>query len=314
MKANHGRNNDLSGWKIIWNFNNYCYSPNENASISIWLENNSDYPLYVSDIAIVFDFGVYYLGQLVGDIIQPMITNFLGSSNLYIPGFIAGRKCFNIRCRVYKSINNNWFDLGYHITTGPVFISIYPTPFYKVFLSRGIHLEDRIVGDPLAHMIREWGFQTTTVGIEVIVPKEEVPSRIRYEIENSDALIVIATRRSYDILTHTWKSLDFIHGESGIAYGIDKPMLILRDRSVSLGGVPSYLVSLGQSVELEFDSANVQHLKLSLSAVMPSFRTSIEGHNAQGFQNDLGKLILYGLAGFGLITLAGAVGSFFQKG
>jgi hypothetical protein len=302
----------MDGWRVSWNFDKESYSPGESASISIWLENNSNFPLHVSEVAIAFDFGVYYLNQIVGGSIQPMNANFLGSSSLCVPDSIVGRKIFNITYRAHWFINNNWVDQGY-FTTKPFFISVYPRPYYNVFLSRGIHIEDRVVGDPIANMIREWGFYTTTVGIEVLVPNEEVPSRIRHEIQNSDALIVIATRRSYDILTYTWKSLDFIHNEVGVAYGIDKPMFILRDRNVSLGGLPSYLVNLGQSIEVQFDPADLNEVRLSLSLVMPNFRTSIESHSTEKFRNDLRNLILYGLAGVGIVTLAGAVGSFFQK-
>jgi hypothetical protein len=38
-------------------------------------------------------------------------------------------------------------------------------PLHRVFLSRGLLIEDRAIGDPIAEMIREWGFETVTVGI-----------------------------------------------------------------------------------------------------------------------------------------------------
>ncbi|MGB8936528.1 MAG: hypothetical protein WCC17_15650 [Candidatus Nitrosopolaris sp.] len=44
-----------------------------------------------------------------------------------------------------------------------------------------------------------------------------------------------------------------IHGETGISYGIDKPILILKDKNVSLGGLPSYLAKSKPTIQLEFD-------------------------------------------------------------
>ena len=64
------------------------------------------------------------------------------------------------------------------------FLNIYPRPFYRVFVSRGLRVEDKAVGDPIVEMIGEWGFETVTVGIEVKVPEEQVPIAVRREIES----------------------------------------------------------------------------------------------------------------------------------
>ena len=58
-----------------------------------------------------------------------------------------------------------------------------------------------MIGDPIVEMIKEWGFETVTVGIEVKVPEEEVPQKVREEIKKADALIAIATPRYMDYLT-----------------------------------------------------------------------------------------------------------------
>ncbi len=118
-------------------------------------------------------------------------------------------------------------------------------------------------------MIREWGFDTITVGIEVEVPEEEVPLRVREEIKRADALIAIATPRFGDALTGLWRTLEWLHGEVGIAFGVDKPLLILKDKRVSLGGLLSYLSGAGHIPYIEFDPYNLEELKLKLSTVMP---------------------------------------------
>jgi len=124
---------------------------------------------------------------------------------------------------------------------------VYPTPFYRVFVSRGLSVEDRAIGDPIVEIIREWGFETVTVGIEVKVPDNQVPQAVREEIRKADAVIAIATPRYLDALTGLWRTLEWHHGEVGIAFGIDKPLLILKDKRTSLGGLPSYLTSLKQA-------------------------------------------------------------------
>jgi hypothetical protein len=106
----------MDGWRISWNFDKESYSSGESASISIWLENNSNFPLHVSEVAIAFDFGTYYLKQFVGGSIHHMNANFLGSSSLCIPDSIVERRIFKITYRAYWFINNNWVDQGYFTT------------------------------------------------------------------------------------------------------------------------------------------------------------------------------------------------------
>jgi len=55
-------------------------------------------------------------------------------------------------------------------------------------------------------MIREWGFETVTVGVEVKVPEEEVARTVEEEIKKADALIAIATPRFLDALTGLWRT------------------------------------------------------------------------------------------------------------
>jgi len=142
---------------------------------------------------------------------------------------------------MHEYINNQWVDLGYYSSENQYFISVYPTPLYRVFVSRGLSAEDRAIGDPIAEMIREWGFETVTVGVEVEVPEEQIPTKVKEEIKRCDALIAIATPRHLDTLTGLWRTLEWLHGEVGMAFGIDKPLLILKDKRVSLGGLPGYL-------------------------------------------------------------------------
>lgn len=299
----------MGSWIIRWNFNKESYNPGESALVSFWLENTGDTSLYLSELKLDFDFGTYNLENISGTI-PPRGNKFLGNVRLLLPKNVVGRKIFTIKYRMYEYINNNWVNLGYYQSDKQYFISVYPTPFYRVFISRGLSVEDRAIGDPMAEMIREWGFETVTIGIEVKVPDEQVPQKVREEIRRADALIAIATPRYMDALTGLWRTLEWLHGEIGIAYGIDKPLLILKDRRVSLGGLPSYFASLKQAPVIEFDPYNLDELRTGLSTLMPGFRRWIETKRRQEFFDALGKVIVGGLAVVGgIVILSGIIGA-----
>ncbi len=187
----------MGNWIIRWNFNKESYIPGESALISLWLENTDNTYLYVSELGLEFDFGTYNL-ENIGGMVPPRTNKFLGYVNLLLPKNVVGRPIFRLKYRMNEYIDNNWIDLGLSRTDKQYFISIYPRPLYRVFVYRGLRTEDRVVGDPIAEMIREWGLETVTVGIERQVPEEQVPSQVREEIKIANAMVVIATPREFD--------------------------------------------------------------------------------------------------------------------
>jgi hypothetical protein len=222
---------------ISWNFDKSSYSPG-----GLWCENNGSRFLYLSEFVADFEFISVALGEPICGAIRPGRGVSLGIVHIIMPFDVVGIKTFNFRyvlyvydevfktCIVFPNQRTDRFILG-----------IYPKPYYNVFLSRGIRIEDRVVGDSIAQMIRKWGFNTITVGIEVTVPDGQVAHEVRKEIQqNADATIVIATPMSLDLVSEAWKAAEWIHAESGISYGLDKPILILKDKNVSLGGLPYY--------------------------------------------------------------------------
>ncbi|MEM0171816.1 MAG: hypothetical protein QXP36_01760 [Conexivisphaerales archaeon] len=296
----------MGTWSIRWNFNKANYSPGEQALVSFWMENTGENPLFLSNLQLEFDFGTYNLESISG-MVLPRESKFLGNVWLSIPKNVVGRKVFTLKYHMFEYINGNWIDLGFYSSDKQYFVSVYPTPLYRVFLSRGLSTEDKAIGDPIAEMIREWGFDTVTVGIEVKVPKEQVPVRVKEEIKNSDAVIAIATPRFMDALTGLWRTLEWFHNEVGIAFGIDKPLLILKDRRVSLGGLPSYLLEQKQIPAIEFDPYNLNEVKTGLSSIMPGFREWIETKRGQEFFDSLGRIVIGGLAVVGLIATVSGI-------
>ncbi len=294
----------MGNWIIRWNFDKSSYEPGESASVSFWLENTDNNYLHLSNLELNFDFGNYNLEESVGGMVAPRENKFLGNVPLLLPENVVGRKIFALNYQMHEYINNEWIDLGFYPSDKQYFVSIYPKPFYRVFVSRGLHLEDRAIGDCVAEMIREWGFETVTVGIEVKVPEEQVPERTKEEIKKSDAVIAVATPRFLDALTGLWRTLEWCHNEIGIAFGIDKPLLILKDKGVSLGGLPSYLAEIEQVPLIEFDPYNLDELKIGLSARIPGFRDWVETKRSQEFFDALKK----GLAVTGIAIGSGIIG------
>jgi hypothetical protein len=227
--------------------------------------------------------------------------------NLALPADVVGQKVFTLKYRIHEYINGNWVDLGFHSAPSGFWIGIYPGPLYTAFLSRGLRIEDRVIGDPVAEMIREWGFNTVTIGIEVDASEHEVDIKVREYIQTSDALIAIATPRFLDALSGLWRTLEWCHSELGIAFGIDKPLLILSDNRVSLGGLPSYLTTSGRVPKIEFDSNNLELLRIQLSAGMPGFREWVAAKRAQEFRDTLKRIAVGSLAFIGGVAVLNGI-------
>ena len=295
----------MGNWEITWKFDKSSYEPGKSASVNFWLENTGNSYLDISNLELNFDFGTYNLDESVSGSVAPGEKKPLGNVSLLLPEKVVGRKIFTLKYQMYEYINNEWIDLGFYSSDKQYFISVYPKPLYKVFVSRGLRSEDRAIGDPIAEMIKEWGFETVTIGIEVKVPEEQVPVRIKEEIKKSDAVIAVATPRFLDAVTGLWKTLEWVHNEVGIAFGIDKPLLILKDKGVSVGGLPSYLTEIEQTLLIEFDPYNLDELKAGLSTKIPGFRDWIETKRRQEFFDTLKK----GLAVAGIAIGSGIIGA-----
>jgi hypothetical protein len=299
-------------WVLKWNFDKPNYAPGETAVVSFRAENLGQTPIYVTDISLEFDFGTYMLRDVVSGFIMPRQDKYLGSVRIVLPKNVVGRRFFTIRYRVYEYFNGSWVDLGYYSSDKRYFISIYPRPLYKVFVSRSIREEDKWITDAIVEMIKEWGFETITVGVEVKVPEEKVADAVREEIKKADALIAIVTPRFLDALTGLWRTLEWLHGEVGISYGYDKPLLILKDKRVALGGLPKYLAEYKYVPLVEFDPFNLEELKLKLHAIMPGFREWIANKKREEFFEALATLAVGAFAVIGFIAVvSGIVGALF---
>ena len=296
----------MGNWIIRWNFNKPTYAPGEQPLVTFGLENIGDTLLYLSNLELNFDFGAYYF-ETVSGAISPRENKFLGNASLALPMNVVGGKIFTFKYLIHEYINNDWVSLGFYQSDRQYSINIYPTPFHIVFLSRGLTIEDRAIGNPIAEMIREWGFETVTIGIEIVVPEEQIPTQALAEMRRSAGLIAIATPRFMDALTGLWRTFEWHHDEVGMAFGLDKPLLLLKDRRVALGGLPSYLASYKQALSVEFDPYNLEEVRTGLSTIMPGFREWIETRRKQNFFDSLGKIVVGGLAAAGTIAIISGI-------
>jgi hypothetical protein len=92
-----------------------------------------------------------------------------------------------------------------------------------------------------------------------------------------------------DYSTHTWRTLEWANSEAGMVYAKRKPILISKDKNVSLGCLLAY-----SQRQLEFDLQNLSDLKAKLSIIMPAFRKAIELNNTSEFNKDLTDLAFKG--------------------
>lgn len=93
----------MGSWIIRWNFDKSSYSPGESATVIFWLENTGNTNLYLSELELDFDFGMYKLESISG-MIPPRTNKFLGRVRLQLPKNVVGRKLFTIKYRMYEYI------------------------------------------------------------------------------------------------------------------------------------------------------------------------------------------------------------------
>jgi len=294
----------LGSWALRWQFDKATYRPGDTGLINFWLENRGDTYLCLTKAGLQFEFqekeNLYYPVKKTVNV-SPGSIQYISLTNFKLPERVAGivryRVCYHLW--EYDKIRNGWIDLGFKWGKLDHYIKVIPFPYYRAFVSRGIRPEDRLVGDEIVEMISEWGFETITVGIDVFAePPQELSETIRDQIIKSDCLIAIATPRYLDALTGLWKTLEWLHGEVGIAYGTNRPILIFVDESTDLRGLPGEL----KNFSLTFSPFRLEELRQKLGAIMPSFREWIIRRRREEFlrvlRGTLAPLIIGGIIGF----------------
>jgi len=97
-------------------------------------------------------------------------------------------------------------------------------------------------------------------------------------------------------------------------YGIDKPLLVLKENTVKLEGLPAYLTSFENIPLIEFDRNNLDRVIGHLDYYMPYFRQAIKEKRANKFFSNLIGGGIFGLAALkGLELLENAFDGFVSE-
>lgn len=295
-------------WSVRGNCDKIFYSPGDLVQLNIWIDNNSEYPLRLSNIEIVFDSFRQPIDEGY-NISYPQNRRLLNTYYVPLPTSIYGRQPFTIEYNVDYFDFRKWVYLNrYFSSDKKYFINILSrreigSSRYTVFLSRSLRQEDQYVGDVVAQRIRQWNLGTRTVGIEIEASDTEAANIIRNEIRNSDALVALATPRSYDLMSRTWRTLDWLHDEAGIAFGINKPLMIIKEASVTLGGLPRYLTKFNDCPLIEYRTAQPSILTDCIDYYMPYFREAIKKDRSDKFFHGLAQAGIIVLASIGAVDL-----------
>lgn len=280
----------MGDWQIKWNFDKEVYSPGESVFAHFWVENRGQTILFVDEICMQYEWqGSQSLSIRCSKQVPVGSDQYVGMVFFEIPIAVAGSVMYRVGYHMWEHQTSlcQWQDLGFYWSEQRYFINSMPRPFYTAFVSRGVRSEDRLVSDQIVDVISGWGFDPFTAGIEYSFEKGKVTKGIRGEIVKRDCLIAIATPRILDALSGLWRTLEWLHGETGIAWGLDKPMLIMKEKGLLIEGLPSYLIEEEQTLAIEFDSLNLGHLRTKLQAIMPSFREWIASRRRAQFINTL---------------------------
>ena len=98
-------------WSLIGQFERAVYSPAENAIINLWFTNTGLTTLQITDMFLVFDYGLSY--KLPSMIVNPSTRTFLGAHIIQLPHNVIGRRIFYINFRLEEYVSgDNWIDHG----------------------------------------------------------------------------------------------------------------------------------------------------------------------------------------------------------
>ena len=285
-------------WVLYPKPDSFVHEPGKQLKIGLTIQNLSDTALYFSRAEIAPSWADQKRG------IKPIERKeylpshssiFLTEFNLTLPqkaGLYSMK--FGLETWIYNYYTAEWRNLGVLWTSDWGYIQVTPQPIYNVFISRSLRPEDAPVASHIEDMIRLWGFETTTVGIDRFSEDPmRIPDNIKKAIEESDAFIAICTPRDYRSQERAYRTLPWIHVESAIAFKSDKPLLFIVDERIK----PEGLLEFSKFPRVSYHPTKLEVLEHRLTIVMPGFRRWIANKRQEQFWDGLVKagLILGGI-------------------
>lgn len=186
-----------------------------------------------------------------------------------IPKYIIGKHPLNLSLS-YAILRDDgkWGQLRQQKYIHPVEISV--TPRYVAFISRSVRPHESLIPNEISRIIRTWNFETLTFGIEVKLEGRSPEQVIGETIQSCDVIFAIATKRDQLNNGLGWRTLEYLQGEVGYSYAKNKPIFVLVDREVDLGGLAS---CFKPNI---FDTRNFSEFKLWLNGFLYDVREVVK--------------------------------------
>ena len=295
-------------YQVILKSDKIFYLPDDFVIFNVLVKNNGNSTIRIKDFVLKFTNGFNVNLSNLDFILYPKTDNLFSDSSAIKLNNQYGNQQFRLCYNIYL-FNNNWNLYDQYESQQLYFFNVVTkrelsSGQFVIFLSRGRLPEDREIGDIIKIRLKEWNIDTKTVGIDIDAPDEQTVKVIRKEIMESDGLIAIATHRNYDILTKTWQTLEWLHAELGIAFAIDKPLLIINENNTPLKGLPSYLVNHNNIPSFNFDRNDKQNLIINIDNHMPPFKEWLKKYRDKQFFDSITEFGKISLAIIGGIVVA----------
>ncbi len=280
----------MSTWNISYNLNKSVICTGDNVILNLDIHNlDLTFYLYIDKIHLkgVKNFNYTYQTDVL---IPPDTRQNLAVLSVPIPFYIKGNNEMKLYVETskitYKTTSqgvevDKFENLGTLIRKGPIKFQISPTPCYRAFVSRSINPSDKPMVEPIVKMVQDWGFETTTVGINSFVEKHREPTdKIVEDIVRADCLVAIATIRDQSAFTGLYSTLQWLHSEVSFAYMAQKPVLLIVDNRIDLGGI------LGEKKwpVIPFNNNELLKLQFELDDILPYLRLAIAEKRTTQFE------------------------------
>ena len=291
-----------SPWIFEWKHSKEKYAPGERGLVDLWLTNNSHTNLTVKELLLFIDWlpegKCLRLG--VSKVVSSKSRTYLGKIIYEITSDVVGLRSYQV------GIETEEYGTR---TAKPYGLVVVPATRYKAFLSRSLWDQDLAWGEQVRAMVEDWGFDCYTVGVEEDVSRPDTARVVRQRIVESDCLIAILSPRAKTV-DGLWRTLEWGHGETGIAYGIDRPLVILVDERVTLKGLPDYLTRFGEYPIIKYsEEEGPEPLKLHFAQVLPKTREYIANSRRPNWIDILGKVVV----AIGAAAIIGGVGYYIGR-
>ncbi len=176
-------------------------------------------------------------------------------------------------------------------------------PVYSAFLSCSLREDDGPAVEWVERLLRRYRIRPSgTVGRHEQAP-EPISSTMRKQVAAHECVVVVATPRYQQMDTRGPDSFlgisEMLHVEAGMAYALDKPVLVFVQRGVDvrafMAGVTQYIIMPESQEEVASAAPRIDAYMRNARAEMQQRREAKEFDNAKRFS--LGALATVGFVG-----------------